>query len=360
MAQFVCEICGGNELIKQDGNFVCQNCGMKYTAEEAKKMIGASAVPANVTDSKSDKLDNLYQLARRANKDGNDENAAKYYEMIILEDPSSWEASFYTVYFSAQKCKIAEIGTAATKVKNTIVSVLRLIKENVADEKAQSEAYTEITEKVASLGLMLYTAAKSHYDGINWQIKSRFTSQYVGWAHAVAEMMYKMGDGLVEFFGDRSDVKSLCSMVWKSGVGYHYSIYIHVFDKQTHSAVIKSYENKIVEITPNYIRKFAIPKEGEEGTQAKSSGGCYVATAVYGSYDCPEVWTLRRYRDNTLAKTWQGRAFINTYYAKSPTLVKWFGHTEWFKKMWRGKLDKMVSELHEQGVEDTPYEDKKW
>ena len=28
-----------------------------------------------------------------------------------------------------------------------------------------------------------------------------------------------------------------------------------------------------------------------------SSGGCYVATAVYGSYDCPEVWVLRRYRD---------------------------------------------------------------
>ncbi len=23
------------------------------------------------------------------------------------------------------------------------------------------------------------------------------------------------------------------------------------------------------------------------------SGGCYVATTVYGSYDCPQVWTLR-------------------------------------------------------------------
>ena len=34
-----------------------------------------------------------------------------------------------------------------------------------------------------------------------------------------------------------------------------------------------------------------------------ASGGCYVATAVYGSYDCPEVWTLRRYRDLYLAKS---------------------------------------------------------
>lgn len=88
--------------------------------------------------------------------------------------------------------------------------------------------------------------------------------------------------------------------------------------------------------------------------------GCYVATAVYGSYDCPQVWTLRRYRDNTLAKTWYGRAFIHTYYAISPTLVKWFGKTKWFKRLWKGKLDKMVARLQAQGVESTPYNDKKW
>ena len=88
--------------------------------------------------------------------------------------------------------------------------------------------------------------------------------------------------------------------------------------------------------------------------------GCYVATAVYGSYDCPQVWTLRRYRDYTLAESWYGRAFIRTYYAISPTLVKWFGHTEWFKKMWQGKLDRMVAKLQSNGVESTPYEDKEW
>ncbi len=88
--------------------------------------------------------------------------------------------------------------------------------------------------------------------------------------------------------------------------------------------------------------------------------GCYVATCVYGSYDCPEVWTLRRYRDNQLAKSWYGRAFIRIYYAISPTLVKWFGKTKWFKKMWKGKLDRMVKKLQDKGVEDTPYKDKNW
>ena len=93
---------------------------------------------------------------------------------------------------------------------------------------------------------------------------------------------------------------------------------------------------------------------------AQNKNGCYVATCVYGSYDCPQVWTLRRFRDNTLAATWYGRAFIRAYYTISPTIVKWFGNTQWFKNLWKNKLDKMVSNLRSNGVEDTPYQDKDW
>lgn len=95
-------------------------------------------------------------------------------------------------------------------------------------------------------------------------------------------------------------------------------------------------------------------------TNSSSDGGCYVATAVYGSYDCPQVWTLRRYRDDVLASTWYGRAFIHIYYAISPTLVKWFGHTKWFQRFWREKLDDMVTSLQYKGFENTPYDDKQW
>lgn len=103
------------------------------------------------------------------------------------------------------------------------------------------------------------------------------------------------------------------------------------------------------------------PQNTAKKTPATTTkGGCYIATAVYGSYDCPQVWTLRRFRDYTLAETWYGRAFIHAYYAISPTLVKWFENTEWFKKMWKGKLDRMVASLNADGVEDTPYEDRNW
>lgn len=95
-----------------------------------------------------------------------------------------------------------------------------------------------------------------------------------------------------------------------------------------------------------------IPKRPPE------KAGCYVATCAYGSYDCPEVWTLRRYRDDTLAKSCFGRAFIKIYYFISPTIVKWFGKTKWFNKLIKAKLDKFVKNLNENGVENTPYKDK--
>ncbi len=102
------------------------------------------------------------------------------------------------------------------------------------------------------------------------------------------------------------------------------------------------------------------PNSPPKTNVSSSGGGCYVATCVYGSYDCPEVWTLRRYRDDTLGSTWCGRLFIRTYYAISPTIVKWFGNTNWFKRLWKGKLDRMVDNLQAKGVASTPYEDKKW
>ena len=57
---------------------------------------------------------------------------------------------------------------------------------------------------------------------------------------------------------------------------------------------------------------------------------------------------------------WYGRLFIRTYYAISPTVVKLFGNTNWFKNMWKPALDRMVEKLNNNGVEDTPYDERRW
>ena len=66
-----------------------------------------------------------------------------------------------------------------------------------------------------------------------------------------------------------------------------------------------------------------------------------------------------RYRDDKLATTRPGRAFIAAYYALSPTLVRWLGNKGWFVRTCRGILDKATANLVAKGYLDTPYSDTK-
>ena len=116
---------------------------------------------------------------------------------------------------------------------------------------------------------------------------------------------------------------------------------------------------EIAKVTADATYK-ATYTEKKINTDPTPSQGCYIATSVYGSYDCPQVWTLRRFRDDVLGQTWYGRLFIKAYYATSPTLVKWFGDAEWFQNFWRDRLDSMVESLQDEGFESTPYQDQNW
>ena len=88
-----------------------------------------------------------------------------------------------------------------------------------------------------------------------------------------------------------------------------------------------------------------------------SEGGCYVATCVYGTYDCQELWVLRRFRDDVLIKTWIGKQFIHLYYAAGPNLVKFFGEYKLFHVLCKYVIDLIVKKLRAKGVKNTPYDD---
>ncbi len=85
--------------------------------------------------------------------------------------------------------------------------------------------------------------------------------------------------------------------------------------------------------------------------------GCYIATSVYGSYDCPSVYTLRRFRDKSLNKTLIGRLFVKLYYKISPTIVKWFGENKLFHCLCKSVLDKIVKILLQKGYSSEAYVD---
>lgn len=306
MKQLTCEMCGGTDLIKQDGVFVCQNCGMKYSVEEAKRMMieGTVDVQGTVKVDNSAFVQKYLANARRAYEKEDWEEVEKYYNMVEQNDPHNMEAVFFSSFGKAMlSLTDDEYFKREQKfgVLNKSISVINDYFEESSEEK--EEVLRKISDAIEKM------------DG--------------------AKFVYN------------NDLK---------GPVQAYSSYTLELKKSVRAAFLTELK-QIKEIHPDlaYLDELIT-----ENSEKKATGGCYVATAVYGSYDCPQVWTLRRYRDYTLAETWYGRAFIHTYYAISPTLVKWFGHTEWFKKMWKGKLDRMVANLKADGVEDTPYEDRKW
>lgn len=348
MQKMICELCGGNEFVKDGDFFVCQSCGTKYTLEDARILLKGSIDVSGSTvkiDSTSE-LENLYTVARRAKNDGNTETAAKYYDMILAKDPSSWEASFYSTYYQSMNCKIGEIGLAAIRVSNCEESVLNLIYDSVLSEEELKKAVNEVATQSILIADMLFNAYKDYYDSIDYQIQSNYIQDYANNCAACRNILYVCGDKIVEIFGDKfGDIAAEC---WKIGIKQH-NILNGVFnDKKGNADVIKSYNEKISKYDSSY----------QAPITNMQSDGCYIATCVYGSYDCPQVWVLRRFRDYTLDETWRGRLFIKCYYAISPTLVKWFGKTTWFKHSWKFFLDRFVNHLKENGTEDTPYRDK--
>ena len=152
MKQLVCEMCDGTAWTKQDGFFICQGCGMKYSVDEAKKLMvdveekGSEEVPAveiavQPSESLADReLKNLYQAAKNAMEVNDSEMALKHYERISVLDPNNWEAVFYPVILKTEKIKNGEIEIAAVSIGNCLKKVLQLIYGMDAPEEDKIKA----------------------------------------------------------------------------------------------------------------------------------------------------------------------------------------------------------------------------
>lgn len=259
MKKLTCEMCGSTDLLKQDGVFVCQSCGTKYSVEEAKKMMVEGTVDVSGSTVKvdsSDELENLYQIARRAKDEGNSGNAARYYDMILVKDPTSWEAAFYVVYFKAMECKIAQIRSAAVSVSNCESNVFSLIRDHVPEEE-QTAAVDEVVDKCMYIATVLAAGAKNHYDGIDAEIRSNYTKEYIDNVFAAMNILYNCGTQIERTFLFESDIASYAADAWKAGITIHKSVLPYLADVQGNKKLISMYVDMIgrydEEYKANYI-----------------------------------------------------------------------------------------------------------
>lgn len=109
----------------------------------------------------------------------------------------------------------------------------------------------------------------------------------------------------------------------------------------------KGYKREWIDDAIQYIRENGVipPKIEFSGNNSGQSEGCYIATAVYGSYDAPEVKILRRFRDEVLKQSVAGRLFIKIYYRFSPRMADKLKYKRKINILVKRILDRYVKRL---------------
>jgi len=277
MKRLICEMCGGTDLIKQDGVFVCQSCGCKYSVEEARKLMIEGPVDVSGSTVKIEgsvdvsgsavkidtqqKIKNLYEIARRARDDNNSIAAADYYDMVLQEDPFSWEASFYATYYMAMNTKVGQIAESAATVRNSYSSVLNLIKKHVSEEK-QEDCVKEMIARVKIIADMFLYNVQQNKDNKN----------AIDWARYTFEMQYTLGDCIMKVWLDQEKIGNVAAIAWETAVENNMDYYKKNFDTAAMEeeeinglySVTDLYAKRISAIDHDYYQNYINRKKSEQ------------------------------------------------------------------------------------------------
>ena len=139
----------------------------------------------------SDKISNLYKLARRARADGNTDQAFRQYDALLQEDPDNWEPNFYAAFYSGinilkndepggsvrivgGQVKLSyEYRSGLTpciiRIYNCLDTVFSLIEE-IQDYDEQKAAATEVYENVMAIAQQLTRAVDAEHQRMKQEI----------------------------------------------------------------------------------------------------------------------------------------------------------------------------------------------
>ena len=380
-----CTQCGATiEVDNKKDAAVCKYCGCAFIVEKAINNYTTNIINNNnfsgATINVSNQADanNLFQLGLSSYKSGRYEEAYQYFTRTLEIDRKNYNAIF------GRGLALARLSTITqTSYDVNLLMAFQNFKDVIDDDNLASCLRSEdlvnffdeignIISDLINLANMCYVPKAMNTQNINVVLgalevlynASNFSIDLMDeirktpeiYTEEMANVLYKLCIIRIRAI-DSLIAEREYSVVWglRSGIGQVNKVRSPKYKEYLELREV--YVKEMLTIFPNKDIPFNIINVNSDNGQIKSNNGCYIATCVYGSYDCPEVWVLRRFRDYKLARTKRGRVFIKVYYAISPRLVKLFGNANWFKALWRRKLNRMVKKYKAEGYDDTPYFD---
>lgn len=159
MKQIVCEVCGSNGLIKEDGYFICQYCGTKYSLEDAKKMMIEGTVDVSGSTVKVDNsasIKNFYTMAASAYEAENKAEAEKYCNKIIEIEPENYEAWFLKGKAAGWQSTLANL-----RIEESVQCFSKAI-DYAPDDKTE-EIKKQAADEISNLSIALITLCCNNF-----------------------------------------------------------------------------------------------------------------------------------------------------------------------------------------------------
>ena len=105
----------------------------------------------------------------------------------------------------------------------------------------------------------------------------------------------------------------------------------------------------VIDLATNSVAASISTREYSEGTETapevgegEAGGGCFIATACYGSGLSQEVKVLSRFRDRYLERSSLGRSFVKIYYRVSPPVAEFISDKPFLKLLVKIQLKPWV------------------
>ncbi len=138
----VCELCGGSNFVKKDGVFECQDCGCKYSIEEARTLMsggapvssaGTNVVPIKHGD--SEQIKNMIENAQSSFNAGNYSTAFSQFNDVLNLDPANVDALLYKGLSAGMQSSVARprLVEGANYISKAMEKLIEQNKDNPLD-----------------------------------------------------------------------------------------------------------------------------------------------------------------------------------------------------------------------------------